>query len=92
MRGLFEQMKKVNRDIKWMHCIIHREALVSKRLSPDVSAIMDNAIKMINFIHHMNHRLFEALCHETDRLHTAIAPHRRFRVFEGASASYCSSF
>lgn len=82
VRGLFEQMKKVDRDIKWMHCIIHREALVSKRLSPDVSAIMDDAIKMINFIHH---RLFEALCHETDRPHTAIASHRRVRVFEGAS-------
>lgn len=85
-------MRKVNRDIKWMHCIIHREALVSKRLSPDFSAIMDDAIKMTHFIHHMNHRLFEALCHETNRLHTAIASHRRFRVFEGASASYCSSF
>lgn len=90
MRGLSEQMKKVDRDIKWMHCIIHREALVSKRLSPDVSAITDDAIKMINFIHHMHHRLLEALCHETDRPHTAIASHRRFRVFEGAS--YCSSF
>lgn len=50
MRGLSGHVKKVNPDIKWMHCIIHRKALASKRLSPDISAFMDNAVKMINFI------------------------------------------
>uniref|UniRef100_A0A8C5E7Z6 Uncharacterized protein n=1 Tax=Gouania willdenowi TaxID=441366 RepID=A0A8C5E7Z6_GOUWI len=36
VKGLFGHVKKVNPDIKWLHCIIHREALASKRMSPDL--------------------------------------------------------
>lgn len=50
VKGLFGQVKKVNPDIKWMHCIIHREALASKRMSADLSAVMDDAVIMMNFI------------------------------------------
>uniref|UniRef100_A0A8C5HGG8 DUF4371 domain-containing protein n=1 Tax=Gouania willdenowi TaxID=441366 RepID=A0A8C5HGG8_GOUWI len=60
-------VKKVNPDIKWLHCIIHREALASKRMSPDLSDVMDDAVKVINIIQSrpLNHRLFETLCDES---------------------------
>lgn len=44
------QVKKVNPEIKWMHCIVHREALAIKRMSPDLSAVMDDTVKTTNFI------------------------------------------
>uniref|UniRef100_A0A3B4ZU95 DUF4371 domain-containing protein n=1 Tax=Stegastes partitus TaxID=144197 RepID=A0A3B4ZU95_9TELE len=52
VKGLFGHTKKVNSDIIWMHCIIHHEALASKRT-------MDDAVKVINFIQSrpVNHRL-----------------------------------
>lgn len=34
VKGLLGRVKRVSPNIKWMHCIIHREALASKRMSP----------------------------------------------------------
>lgn len=81
VKGLFGHVKKVNPDIKWMHCIIHREALASKRLSPDLSDVMDDAVKIINFIQSqpLNHRLFETLCHESGTEHEQLLLHTDVR-------------
>ena len=35
VRGLHGRVMMVNPEIKWNHCIIHREALASKRMSPE---------------------------------------------------------
>ncbi|XP_048869513.1 SCAN domain-containing protein 3-like [Brienomyrus brachyistius] len=80
-KGLFGHIKKVNNDIKWMHCIIHREALASKRVCPDLCAVMDDAVKMINFIQSrpLNHRLFETLCHENGAEHEQLLLHTDVR-------------
>lgn len=43
-------IKKASPDSKWMHCIIDREELANKRISPDLSPVMDDAVKIINFI------------------------------------------
>lgn len=81
VKGLFGHVKKVNPDIKWMHYIIHRKALASKRLSPDFSAVMDDAVKVINFIQSrpLNHRLFETLCHESGTEHEQLLLHTDVR-------------
>nr|XP_033497741.1 SCAN domain-containing protein 3-like [Epinephelus lanceolatus] len=81
VKGLFGHVKKVNPDIKWMHCIIHREALASKRMSPELSAVMDDAVKVINFIQSrpLNHRLFETLCHESGTEHEQLLLHTDIR-------------
>ncbi|KAL2103117.1 hypothetical protein ACEWY4_002285 [Coilia grayii] len=81
VKGLFGQVKKVNPKIKWMHCIIRREALASKRMSPDLSAVMDDAVKIINFIQSrpLNHRLFETLCHESGAQHDHLLLHTDVR-------------
>ncbi|XP_060758376.1 zinc finger BED domain-containing protein 5-like [Neoarius graeffei] len=81
VKELFGQVKKVNPDIKWMHCVIHREALASKRMSPDLNAVMDDAVKMINFIQSrpLNHRLFETLCHESGAQHDQLLLHTDVR-------------
>ncbi|KAJ4941766.1 hypothetical protein JOQ06_011640 [Pogonophryne albipinna] len=81
VKGLFGNVRKVNPDIKWMHCIIHREALASKRMSPDLSAVMDDAVKMINVIQSrpLNHRLFETLCHENGTEHDQLLLHTDVR-------------
>lgn len=78
VKGLLGHIKKVNLDIKWMHCIIHPEALAGKRTSPELSAVMYDAVKVINFIQSrpLNHRLFQSLCHEWHGARTAVASHR----------------
>ncbi|KAE8287511.1 Zinc finger MYM-type protein 6 [Larimichthys crocea] len=81
VKGLLGQVKKVNPKIKWMHCIIHQEALASKRMSPDLNAVMDDTVKIINFIQSrpLNHRLFETLCHESGAQHDQLLLHTDVR-------------
>ena len=33
-----------------LHCIIHREALASKNLQPELSGVLQTAVKIVNFI------------------------------------------
>ena len=36
--------------IAFTHCIIHREVLVAKTISPDLYVVVKDAVKVINFI------------------------------------------
>ena len=36
--------------ITFTHCIIHREALVAKTISPDLNVVVKDVVKVINFI------------------------------------------
>jgi hypothetical protein len=46
------------------HCFLHREALISKSVVPEVQKVLDKMIKMINYIKSrlLQSRLFSALC------------------------------
>uniref|UniRef100_A0A671KL09 HAT C-terminal dimerisation domain-containing protein n=1 Tax=Sinocyclocheilus anshuiensis TaxID=1608454 RepID=A0A671KL09_9TELE len=50
IQGFVSRVKQVHPGIKTMHCIIHREALASKRLSPKLNEVLNDAVKIINFI------------------------------------------
>lgn len=50
VRGLMAHVKKQNPTAQWSHCIIHREALASKRMSPELHEVLNEAVKVINFI------------------------------------------
>ncbi|KAJ8372099.1 hypothetical protein AAFF_G00294630 [Aldrovandia affinis] len=45
-RGLLSRIRRVNPDIETMHCIIHREALASKRMSPELHKVLNDSVKM----------------------------------------------
>ncbi|XP_013773307.1 SCAN domain-containing protein 3-like [Limulus polyphemus] len=53
-----------NGPTTFTHCMIHREALVVKKMSADLNAVLQDAIKVINFIKSraLNSRLFASLC------------------------------
>ncbi|KAJ4926504.1 hypothetical protein JOQ06_008677 [Pogonophryne albipinna] len=50
-------------------------------MSPDLSAVMDDAVKTIHFIQSrpLNHRLFETLCHENGTEHDQLLLHTDVR-------------
>uniref|UniRef100_A0A8C6UXW9 Uncharacterized protein n=1 Tax=Neogobius melanostomus TaxID=47308 RepID=A0A8C6UXW9_9GOBI len=81
VKGLLGQVKKVNTEIKWLHCIIHREALACKRMSPELSTVLDDAVQVINFIHSrpLNRRLFQTLCQESGTEHEQLLFHTDVR-------------
>uniref|UniRef100_A0A8C1M8T8 C2H2-type domain-containing protein n=1 Tax=Cyprinus carpio TaxID=7962 RepID=A0A8C1M8T8_CYPCA len=81
VKGLIAQIKKVNPDVQWNHCIIHREALASKRMSPELHEVLNDAVKVINFVESrpLNHRLFERLCHDSGAEHQQLLLHTDVR-------------
>ena len=76
-RGLIARIKKENPDVKWTHCVIHREALASKRMSPVLHDVLNDCIKVINFIKSRprNARLFRRLCENMGAEHTQLLLH-----------------
>ena len=55
-----------NTSVTFTHCMIHREALVAKKMSTDLHEVLSVAIKIINYIksNALNSRLFRNLCQD----------------------------
>ena len=62
-------------------CTIHREALVAKKISPDLTAVVQDVVKVINFIksHALNTRIFTNLCDEMESEFTNLILHCEIR-------------
>ena len=66
--------------IKINHCIIHRQSLASKDLSPNFSDVMQVVISTVNYVkaRDLNFRIFKQLCitensnHHTLLMHTVV--------------------
>ncbi|XP_024145995.1 zinc finger BED domain-containing protein 5 [Oryzias melastigma] len=79
--GLQALIKRVTPNVQWTHCMIHREALVSKQLSPDLHDVMTDVITTVNYIktRPVKARIFSALCEEMGSDHTAVLFHSESR-------------
>lgn len=77
-KGLIARIKKENPDVMWTHCVIHREALASKKMSPVLHDVLNSSIKVINFIKSrpLNAHLFRRLCENMGAEHTQLLLHR----------------
>ena len=66
--GFHAHVKKVSPDCTFMHCMIHREALASKTLGPDLTEVLRQVIKLINTVKSsaLNTRLFRRFCEQMD--------------------------
>ncbi|KAK5870459.1 hypothetical protein PBY51_003403 [Eleginops maclovinus] len=79
--GLQALIKRVSPNVHWTHCMIHREALASKQLSPELNEVMTDVIATVNYIktRPVKARLFSALCEEMGSNHTAVLFHSEAR-------------
>ncbi|XP_063786065.1 protein FAM200A-like [Pseudophryne corroboree] len=59
--GLQALIRSKAADALWTHCIIHREALASKHLSPPLNAVMESVLKVVNFIKTRPQKLHQEL-------------------------------
>ncbi|XP_025415530.1 SCAN domain-containing protein 3-like [Sipha flava] len=80
-KGFKAKVLEVSSNIKFNHCMIHREALASKKLQPDVNKVLLNAINVINFIKSksLNSRIFTILCNEMGSDHEKLLLHTEVR-------------
>ena len=80
--GVVAKIKEVaHKEMLFTHCIIHREHLTSKKLSPDLKNELTNAVKIVNAIRSrpLNSRLFQALCESMDSQHDHLLLHAEVR-------------
>ncbi|XP_049322931.1 zinc finger BED domain-containing protein 5-like [Astyanax mexicanus] len=80
-KGLQALVKRAAPDAQWTHCIIHREALASRQLSPELNEVLTAVVDVVNFIktRPLKARLFSALCEEMGADHTAVLFHSEAR-------------
>ena len=63
------------------HCIVHREALVSKTLPHEMKEVLDLSIEIVNYIKAgaLNSHLFKLLCQDMKSEHVALLFHTNMR-------------
>lgn len=66
--GVIAFIKEKAPNVVSTHCMLHREALVAKRIDDELYQVLQVVVKTVNYVkaHPMKDRLFEALCHEMD--------------------------
>ena len=81
IKGFVRLAKEKNPNVKWTHCIIHIDALASKRMSPQLHDVLNCSIKVINFIKSrpLNSRLFRLLCEKMEAEHAQLLLHTEVR-------------
>jgi len=70
-----------NKDLLITHCVLHRESLSAKNLSPELNNVMNGAVKITNVIRGraLHSRLFEALCDSIGTQHKHLLFHAEVR-------------
>ncbi|GFT77839.1 SCAN domain-containing protein 3 [Trichonephila clavipes] len=58
----------------WTHCMIHREALASKEISPGLNIVLMTAVTVVNYIkmRPLKSRIFSGLCKDMGTVHSSL--------------------
>ena len=81
VRGLAALIKQKNPDVISTHCFLHREALITKTLVADLKLVLDQTVRIVNFIKAkpLKAWLFAQLCKDMESKHQCLILHSEFR-------------
>ena len=76
-------MKKGNKNISVVHCLIHRENLAAKGIQGDLAIVFKQVVSVVNFIKSrpLHTRLFRVMCDEMEAEHNRLLFHSNIRWF-----------
>lgn len=79
--GLITRLKTIMPNANWVHCFLHRQALATKKMPPELRQVLDDAVKVVNFVktRPLQKRLFSILCDEMGALHKNLLFHTEVR-------------
>ena len=68
------RVKEVTSECESTHCVIRREMLARRKMTPELNNVLKDVIKIINHfkVHTLNSHLFVQLCEEMDTDHTCL--------------------
>ncbi|GFU91380.1 SCAN domain-containing protein 3 [Trichonephila clavipes] len=81
LKGFVAHVKELNEDILVTHCFLHREALVTKFLPSDLKIVLEQCVKMVNYIKSrpLKSRLFSKLCQAMEVKYESLLLHTEVR-------------
>lgn len=81
VRGFVTKAKQRNPTMVVTHCMLHREALTAKTMPPDLTEVLNQAVKIVNYVKSrpLQTRLFSALCSEMGSEHQGLLLHTEVR-------------
>lgn len=80
-KGFVAYVRILNPSVKIVHCMIHREVLVSKSLPDSLAVTMNEVIKIVNYIkaNPLRSRIFASLCDAMDSDYNCLLFHTDVR-------------
>ncbi|GFX15365.1 SCAN domain-containing protein 3 [Trichonephila clavipes] len=81
LKGFVAHVKELNEDILVTRCFLHREALVTKFLPSDLKIVLEQCVKMVNYIKSrpLKSRLFSKLCQAMEAKYESLLLHTEVR-------------
>ncbi len=81
LSGAVTRIKEVAKNCSGVHCILHRYALVTKKIPESLKNVLDEAVKIINFIKNrpLQTRIFKKLCEDMNSQHKTLLFHTEVR-------------
>ena len=78
---IFAKVKSVVPNASWTYCYTHRQALICKHIPDGLKSVLDDAVKIINFIkaRPTNARIFAVLCEEMGSIYKCLLSHTEVR-------------
>ncbi|GFY64140.1 zinc finger BED domain-containing protein 5 [Trichonephila inaurata madagascariensis] len=79
--GAVTWIKQFSKNCNSTHCILHRYALVSKRIWVTFKSVLNEMVKIIYFIKikSLKPRIFKIMCEDIGNLHTTLLLHMEVR-------------
>jgi hypothetical protein len=80
--GFYAKVKSVSKGpITFTHCMIHREVLAAKKISAELNAVLQDSVKIINYIKSraLNSCLFSNLCEQMGSEFNSLLLHTEVR-------------
>jgi hypothetical protein len=80
-KGFQAEAQQIGPHVNFIHRIIHREALASRDLEPKLHFVLQEAVKVVNFVKtlQLNSFLFAVLCEEMQADHKSLLLHSEVR-------------
>ncbi|GFW45800.1 uncharacterized protein TNCV_4495211 [Trichonephila clavipes] len=86
LKGFVADVKELNEDILVTHCFLHREALVTKFLPSDLKIVLEQCVKMVNYIKSrpLKSRLFSKLCQAMEAKYESLLLHKEHNIIKAS--------
>lgn len=81
IKGTVSKIKNIAPGCNSSHCILHRYALVVKKMPAELKEVLDEAVKIINYVKSrpLQSRLFKKVCEEMGSQYQSLLMHTEIR-------------